>query len=382
MGRRATAAALAVVLAVSLLCIQGCRRRPTARDGISARREVWEQRARAGFTEGRRRAEEFIGDPFREANPGPADPEEPPHLIRPAINTIPQRELSRELPKDFVRIWLMQDDGKTPAAGRRCKLGGEPVAGGPTGWFYPGGPWFVLGNPRDGELTLEITGKGFEDVTRQVQLPPRAEREKGSREIKPDKPSGPDVIVVVGKLQQRYLSIFAFTDSVIADADEPLPVTVRWRGPDLEGTQETQVPLMLQANAYSAEVEVPAGARSASLQPPDPWLPREVEFGPRELTTCADLAGPERFAVTGKVLRPDGSPAPAAEVTITGPRDDRPHQGRCGPDGSYKIRRVPVGKLRIVASAQGYGDSEPVELDYQAQKDVTAPELRLRRSRD
>ncbi len=382
MDRRTTAAALAVAVAVSLLCIEGCRRQSSPLDEISARRKVWEQRAQAGFTEGRKRAAEFMGDPFREADPSPAGPEEPPHLIRLAINTIPQRELTRELPRDFIRIWLMQDDGKTPVSGRRCRLGGEPVAGGPTGWFYPVAPWFILGNPRDGKLTLQITGKGFEDVTRQVQLPPRAEREQGSREIKPDKPSGPDVIVVVGKLQQRYLSIFAFTDSVVADGDRPVPVAIHWAGPGLSGTEKVQLRLASAGNVYSAEVEVPAGARSAALHPPDPWLAREVELGPRVVTTRADLAGPERFAVTGKVLRPDGSPAPAAEVTLTGPVDGRPHQGRSGPDGRYKIRRLPVGKLRIVASAQGYGDSEPVELDYQAQKDVTAPELRLRRSRD
>ena len=209
-------------------------------------------------------------------------------------------QLERELPEDFVRIWAVQDDGKTLVRPTACQVRGEAAQGAPDGWFAVELGYFILGNPREGKLTVDIKARGFADATREVVIPSREQRAGASREDFPRRPTGPDILIKMGKVLQRFLTV-----TTTPGPPEPRPLSITWSGDGLRSTQAAQLPAGRGGGTAKLELDVPASALRVSIDAGPDLLPVSAEIGPEQLVKHVDLRPYGSFSQRQVVL-PDG----------------------------------------------------------------------------
>ncbi|HEX6853224.1 MAG TPA: carboxypeptidase-like regulatory domain-containing protein [Candidatus Polarisedimenticolaceae bacterium] len=68
-------------------------------------------------------------------------------------------------------------------------------------------------------------------------------------------------------------------------------------------------------------------------------------------------------SLSGTVIDEDAEPVAGAFAEVLGPKGLSRAESPTGPDGRFIVDSAPVGKLRVTAKADGYGDARPVELD-------------------
>lgn len=367
-----------LALAVAVVALAGCRQQPGAAlraTGQAGNAQVVEPVDRTQVARGM--AAGTAQSTGRPAIPKPAPaagPEDPPHIISRLLLSarIALPQLERELPEDFVRIWAVQDDGKTLVRPTACQVRGEAAQGAPDGWFAVELGYFILGNPREGKLTVDIKARGFADATREVVIPSREQRAGASREDFPRRPTGPDILIKMGKVLQRFLTV-----TTTPGPPEPRPLSITWSGDGLRSTQAAQLPAGRGGGTAKLELDVPASARRVSIDAGPDLLPVSAEIGPEQLVKHVDLRPYGSFSVSGKVVLPDGRPAENAKVGLWAAGMAEAKRTTCRPDGSYAIHGVPAGVLTVVAGLTAHGRSEPLQLTYDGADDVSAPTLTL-----
>jgi len=89
------------------------------------------------------------------------------------------------------------------------------------------------------------------------------------------------------------------------------------------------------------------------------------------------FVAPRRGSISGTVVKPDGSPAPRAEVTVEGDqgRWSQGGQDKANNQGVFEIGAAQTGKIRIAATLEGFAPSETIETELSGGQSL--PNLRL-----
>jgi hypothetical protein len=92
------------------------------------------------------------------------------------------------------------------------------------------------------------------------------------------------------------------------------------------------------------------------------------------------FVAPRRGSISGVVVRPDGSPAPRAEVVVDGERGRWSDGGRDKADnrGQFDIPAAQTGKITISAQLDGFAPSETLETELTSGQSIADLRLRLR----
>ncbi|HUR27112.1 MAG TPA: carboxypeptidase-like regulatory domain-containing protein, partial [Planctomycetota bacterium] len=114
-------------------------------------------------------------------------------------------------------------------------------------------------------------------------------------------------------------------------------------------------------------------------------VPGHDDPSPLDVTVPNDGAlytfvAPRRGSISGVVVRPDGSPAPRAEVTVDGEqgRWSQGGQDKADNHGKFDIKAAQTGKITISAKLDGFAPSEVVETELVSGQSIADLRLRLR----
>ncbi len=378
-------------------CLAGCRERAALERAVDPAAQVQAATATREMKSSAKSQTErgqTLGSTRQQTTPGhaaqwqvapAAAPGDPPHIIAGSAKmrpghlptsrmcvSLPMAPLERELPRDFVRVWVMQDDAQTPVDSYEARVSGPAAAGVLHRWFRPRFRVFYLGNPRRGKLVVDVRARGFDDVSRQVTLLPRKQRRQAVRQLCVQRPSGPDVVLRMGPVVRRCLDICG---------QDPPPTPTRleidWRGEGVHRTRSVLLPGRKQQPTSHLALEVPSGARHVSVRPAAVWVATAMDLGPRDVRSDLGLRHPDPPVLRGRVVTPDGGKPTSAKVLLKNETTGSAVTLPCERDGGFHIHGYPAGRLRLEASALGYGKSKPVRLRYDGDSDVDVPAIVL-----
>lgn len=114
-------------------------------------------------------------------------------------------------------------------------------------------------------------------------------------------------------------------------------------------------------------------------------VPGHDDPKPQDVSVPADGAfytfvAPRRATISGVVLRPDGSPAPRAEVVVNGDQGRWSDFGedKANNQGEFTIKAAKTGKVKISASLLGFAPSEAQEIELVGGESLGGLRLALR----
>jgi Carboxypeptidase regulatory-like domain len=111
----------------------------------------------------------------------------------------------------------------------------------------------------------------------------------------------------------------------------------------VEADEDGRFELLLDAPTFSTLTARQGALTTAELR---------VHLDPGEHASV-ELRVPGAYSVTGRVLRPDGTPVAAAKVLVAGWSGEQIPPASCGPDGNFLLPLVEADSFEILAESKG-----------------------------